>query len=566
MQYKLGFWTIRKKLVGSAAAVAVIMAAIGIVASRGFARLENRFEQIVSLATDDNRLVRIESGMLGQMGAAKDYLLTRDSTYSASHTRRGNEAQVLISDAVMAAQARGEEDQAAALQSAAQEHRNYMAAFERLEQLVQTGARDSEINAALRQANGEASLVLSQMQALVLENRETTAAFREESATLAAAVGRSALIVAVVTALLALGTGLWLSRRIFKPVIDLVGVAQRIADGDLRGGVKVTNRDETGQLQSAMQEMSERLTGLLSEVQRGADGLSGAAAQISGAAQGVSQGTSEQATSVQETATNLEQMNASVTQNAENARRMEEMAKQGTVDAEASHQAVTETSDAMRSIAEKITIIEEIAYQTNLLALNAAIEAARAGEHGKGFAVVATEVRKLAERSQEAAGEIGEVAASSMKVAERSQQRLQELVPAIQRTLGLVQEVATASEQQEAGVSSVSDAMNRVDEVTQRNASSAEELASTAEEMAAQADSLQQLLGLFRVSGDGNESPTHRAMERNGVRSAFEALQAKAESDEELISAGWRDDGGNGASASEPARVTDRGRDGFERF
>jgi len=245
---------------------------------------------------------------------------------------------------------------------------------------------------------------------------------------------------------------------------------------------------------------------------------------------------------------------------------MEEMAKQGAADAEASHQAVTETSDAMRSIAEKITIIEEIAYQTNLLALNAAIEAARAGEHGKGFAVVATEVRKLAERSQEAAGEIGEVAASSTKVAERSQQRLQELVPAIQRTLGLVQEVATASEQQEAGVSSVSDAMNRVDEVTQRNASSAEELASTAEEMAAQADSLQQLLGLFRVSGDGDEPSTRVVREGNGVRGAFEALQAKAELDEELITAGWRDEGGNGSSAGEPARTTGRGRDGFERF
>jgi len=194
-------------------------------------------------------------------------------------------------------------------------------------------------------------------------------------------------------------------------------------------------------------------------------------------------------------------MHASITQNADNSRQMEHMALKGAKEMEESGKAVAESVDAMKTIAEKISIVEDIAYQTNLLALNAAIEAARAGEHGKGFAVVATEVRKLAERSQTAAQEISSVASSSVRVAERAGHMLGELVPAIKRTAELVQEVATASREQSAGVSQVNRAMNQVDQVTQRNAAAAEELSSTANEMAAQAEHLQQLMSLIQVKG-----------------------------------------------------------------
>jgi len=193
-------------------------------------------------------------------------------------------------------------------------------------------------------------------------------------------------------------------------------------------------------------------------------------------------------------------MSASITQNAENGRATGQMAVKGARDAEEGGRAVGETIEAMRAIAEKITIIEEIAYQTNLLALNAAIEAARAGEHGRGFAVVATEVRKLAEKSQSAAKQIGGVAAASVSVAERSGQLLRELVPSIRKTADLVQDVAATSAEQSSGVAQVNKAMTRVDQVTQRNASAAEELASTAEEMASQAKVLERLVAFFRVA------------------------------------------------------------------
>jgi methyl-accepting chemotaxis protein len=293
----------------------------------------------------------------------------------------------------------------------------------------------------------------------------------------------------------------FVARTVSRPLARAVEQSERIAEGDLRRTLEAGNQDEVGRLLTSMRAMSEKMSRTIGEVIGGAGAMASASAQVSSAAQTLSRGTSEQAASAEETASSLEEMSASITQNAENSRQMEQMARKGAEDAERSRLAVTETVDAMRTIAVKISIIEEIAYQTNLLALNAAIEAARAGEHGRGFAVVATEVRKLAERSRTAAKEIGSLASSSVKVAERAGQSLVELVPAIARTVGLVEEVAAASREQAAGVAQVNEAMSQVDEVTQRNASAAEELASTAEELASQAESLQQLMAFFRLGG-----------------------------------------------------------------
>ncbi|MFW6201502.1 MAG: methyl-accepting chemotaxis protein, partial [Gemmatimonadota bacterium] len=286
--------------------------------------------------------------------------------------------------------------------------------------------------------------------------------------------------------------------RSLRSTADAAG---RIADGDLTVSVEpASDRDQVG---NAFSFMVEKLSEVAGETRQGASAIASAASQVSASAQNTSQGTSDQAAAVEQTTASLQQMSASITQNAENARAMEEMAMQGASDAEESGRAVDETLEAMRTIAEKISIIEEIAYQTNLLALNAAIEAARAGEHGKGFAVVATEVRKLAERSQEAAKDISGVADSSVEVAERAGGLLGELVPAIQKTADLVQEVTAASAEQSDGVAQINSAMERVDEVTQRNAAAAEELASTAQELSSQAEALHELTSFFRVGNGG---------------------------------------------------------------
>jgi methyl-accepting chemotaxis protein len=280
---------------------------------------------------------------------------------------------------------------------------------------------------------------------------------------------------------------------------EMIAAATGIATGDLR--VRVTPRSDRDALGRALSNMIDKITEIITDVRSGASALTVASTQVSASAQSLSQGTSQQASSVEETTSSLQEMSASITQNAENSGQMASMAVKGTADADESAQAVNQSVDAMTRIAEKISIIEEIAYQTNLLALNAAIEAARAGEHGRGFAVVATEVRKLAERSQAAAKDIGGLAKSSVDVALRSGRLLTELVPTIRRTAELVREVAAASNEQSAGVVQINKAMALVDQVTQRNASASEELASTAEEMASQSEALQQTISFFRTHG-----------------------------------------------------------------
>jgi methyl-accepting chemotaxis protein len=303
-------------------------------------------------------------------------------------------------------------------------------------------------------------------------------------------------------------TGIALTRSITRPLLNIIEVARRTAAGDLPESVEVTQSDEAGDLQRAMRDMVITLSRIIREVTAGATALSGAAAQVASSSVVLSQGTTEQASTLEETTSSLAQISGASSQNAESSSAMATMAVSGSKEAEESGAAVADTVAAMRLIADKISIVEELAYQTNLLALNAAIEAARAGEHGRGFAVVASEVRRLAERSQVAAKEISGLTISSVRAAERSGALLTELVPAIRKTVELAAEVAAASREQSASVGQISSSLTLLEQVTQKTAMAAEELSSTAEEVSAQSEALRQLVGFFRLEERWDRGPS----------------------------------------------------------
>ncbi|MFN8075573.1 MAG: methyl-accepting chemotaxis protein [Kineosporiaceae bacterium] len=286
---------------------------------------------------------------------------------------------------------------------------------------------------------------------------------------------------------------------VIGPLTEVGAVLVAVEGGDLTRTVTTSYRGQLEELRQATNSTVAKLAETVTQVIAASDQLANAAAQISGASQALSQAATEQAAGVEQTSASIEQMVASINQNSDNAKVTDTIAAKAAGEASDGGQAVRETVEAMKTIAAKIAIIDDIAFQTNMLALNATIEAARAGEHGKGFAVVATEVGKLAERSQVAAQEIGELATGSVATAERAGDLLEEMVPSIRRTSDLVQEIAAGSAEQAGGAAQINNAVAQMNKVTQQNATSSEELAATAEEMTAQTTHLQDVMRFFRV-------------------------------------------------------------------
>ncbi|MBF0125166.1 MAG: HAMP domain-containing protein, partial [Magnetococcales bacterium] len=325
-----------------------------------------------------------------------------------------------------------------------------------------------------------------------------------------------ALMIGMILAAVVFGMlmGLGISRSITLPLGEGVKLAQALASGDLTQSIQVNQKDEVGQLAEALRNMVDKLKSVVMEVRESSSRVSSNATELSASGQQIAQGATEQAASVEETSAAMEEMTGNIQQTTDNAQTTEKIAATAANDAVAGGEAVLQAVTAMKEIASKIGIIEEIARQTNLLALNAAIEAARAGEQGKGFAVVAAEVRKLAERSQTAAGEISQLSASSVHVAEKAGVIINKLVPDIKRTSELVQEIAAASREQNQGADQINKAIQQLDQVIQQNAGASEEMAATTDELSGMASQLQQSISFFQVgnqsSGQRPAAPTHR--------------------------------------------------------
>ncbi len=414
----------------------------------------------------------------------------------------------------------------------------YLPLLERTVQLAAAG-KSAEAGAMLSGDMGKASRdVQTAIEKLSVRKVAQAKKMAETNSATAKASVQFTIILAAVGMSLAIFLGLFISRIISRPVKELAAAADKLALGDVGVSIRADSRDEVGMLANSFMNMVDNikeaalaaekvaagdltvrikvkseadllgtsldamvknLIGIVNQVKSAADNVAAGSQELSSSSEEMSQGATEQSAAAEEASSSMEQMSSNIRQNADNSMQTEKIAVASASDAREGGRAVAETVVAMKQIAGKISIIEEIARQTNMLALNAAIEAARAGEHGKGFAVVASEVRKLAERSQTAAGEIAELSISSVDVAERAGEMLSRMVPDIQRTAELVQEISAASREQDTGAEQINKAIQQLDQVIQQNASACEEIASTSEELAAQAEQLQSTVAFFRT-------------------------------------------------------------------
>ncbi len=429
-------------------------------------------------------------------------------------------------------------------------HRGYSAIREHAIALIRAG--DSDKTVAFLRADLFKAFVAErdQIGKMMQRKEEAAKASSERNSALASSAGTTMVVIAGGAVLLALLLGVFIARSISQPVNALVEAAKKMAVGDLQVDVHNDRKDEVGALAAAFREMVEgmervtraaqeiaagnlqvevrerserdelmkalagmvrKLEEVVQGVKAGSDSVVSGSEQLSAASGQMSEGATEQAASIEEISASMEQMGSNIRQNADNATQTEKIALKAASDAKEGGEAVARTVEAMKQIAGKISIIGEISRQTNLLALNAAIEAARAGEHGKGFAVVASEVRKLAERSQKAAGEITELSTTSVAVAEKAGVLLSRILPDVQKTSELVQEITAASREQDTGAGQITKAIQQLDQVIQQNAAGAEETSATAEELTGQAGRLQEAIAFFKLDASESSGAAKRA-------------------------------------------------------
>lgn len=335
----------------------------------------------------------------------------------------------------------------------------------------------------------------------------------------------AAIIIAIIITLI-------ITKSMIYPIRMAITFAHNIARGDFTTRINLNQKDEIGQMIDSLGNMSDKITSIVEDIIKGADNIAQSSTQMSNASQQLSQGASQQASSVEEISSSVEEMAANIQHNADNAEKTKTIANEAQHGVIQGHESADTSSKSMRQIAQKISIINEISFQTNLLALNAAVEAARAGEYGKGFAVVASEVRKLAERSKKAAEEIDKVSKDGVAIVENASNKLSEIVPEIQKTVVLIQEIAAASMEQNSGADQINNAIQQLNSVTQQNAATAEEMATNSEELSAQAALLKELISFFKVNKADTVTSTLNYLNKNDTLAKKPVIKEKVKENE----------------------------------
>jgi methyl-accepting chemotaxis protein len=504
-------FTVKAKLASAFGAIILLSAVSGAVSYLKLNDMAATTQSLVARAGRVERSNELEKNILLQVRAEKNAILANENDLDRfiAEIAKTRETTGKLKDEIYGA---ASEDGKRLIEGFVSAYAKFNSAEDETLKIARTDkAKATERSmTVVREAVAEA---LGTAEAYVKNSRKTMAEQAEEAREESnrAAILLLSLVVAAVT--IGLVAAIWISVSIARALGRAVGLAGAVAGGDLSQTIDVSSDDEIGDLIKSLNAMVEKLRQIVTEALTAAQNVSAGSQELSASAEQLSQGATEQASAGEEASSSMEEMASNVKQNAENASQTEKIAAQSAKDAEASGAAVGRAVGAMQTIAEKITIVQEIARQTDLLALNAAVEAARAGEHGKGFAVVASEVRKLAERSQAAAAEIGTLSTETVKVAQDAGTMLAKLVPDIKKTADLVQEITAACREQDLGSAQINQAIQQLDKVGQQNASASEQVSSTSEELASQAEQLQSTIAFFRIEhGKAGAAPIDRAV------------------------------------------------------
>jgi methyl-accepting chemotaxis protein len=491
--------TIKLKLGLTFALLLILMAAVIALGASRLNTVNDAIGHIVNGPAKQLDLARsVDGGVSMMVRAEKNLVMTGDprltQEFEAQSTSWSNRVDDMIRQGITSADG----DDKATWERLADQWNAFKPVNERVRALATTD-KSAGVALTLGDSRAKAAAVTKTVENFAKAQERKMKAADDEAEALYHSARTTMFAMGAIAVVITAAAALYLAILIARGLKTAGDAMRRVAEGDLTSTVEIKSRDEIGELLGHVNSMVDRLRGVVGDATAAAENVSAGSQELSSSSEQVSQGATEQAASAEEASASMEQMAANIKQNADNAAQTEKIARQSSKDAEASGVAVDRAVGAMRTIADKIGIVQEIARQTDLLALNAAVEAARAGEHGRGFAVVASEVRKLAERSQTAAAEISSVSGDTVKAASEAGEMLTRLVPDIRRTAELIAEISAACREQDIGATQINEAIQQLDKVTQQNAGASEQISTTSEELAAQAEELQTSIAYFRT-------------------------------------------------------------------